>query len=298
MVTGGAGFIGSHLVDRLVQDRAGKVVVIDDFSRGRTEHLAQSRDQISIVKGDICDSKLLKREMAGASLVFHLAAQSNVLEGFRDPDAAFESNVVGTYRVLREAAAAGVKRVVFSSSREVYGDPASLPVHESAPVAPKNAYGVSKAACELYCRLSAQSGMEVVVLRLSNVYGSRDRGRVIPLFIEQASNGMPLTIFGKEKTLDFLWIENLVDVLCEASHKACPNHPVNVGSGKGVRLIDLAQSIRALTGGVSKIDVSEERAPEVGQFIADVSTACALFGLKCPNDPIEYLPKLIGHAKL
>ncbi len=292
MVTGGAGFIGSHLVDRLVQDRAGKVVVIDDFSRGRMEYLALCRNQISIVNGDIRDSKLLKREMAGVDLVFHLAAQSNVLDGFRNPDAAFESNVIGTYQVLREAVAAGVKRVVFSSSREVYGDPIALPVSESAPVAPKNAYGVSKTACELYCRLSAQSGMEVVVLRLTNVYGSRDRGRVIPLFIEQAIDGLPLKVFGREKTLDFLWIENLVDVLCEASRKACPDHPVNVGCGKGVKLIDLAARIRALTGGASKVDISEERAPEVSRFVADVTHARELFDLRCPQDPLEYLPIL------
>jgi UDP-glucose 4-epimerase len=293
MVTGGAGFIGSHLVDRLVQDRAGEVVVIDDFSRGQIEHLSQSRGQISVVNGDIRDSDLLKREMSGVSVVYHLAAQSNVLDGFRDPDVAFESNVIGTYRVLREAQAAGVKRVVFSSSREVYGDPVDLPVNESAPVAPKNAYGVSKAACELYCRLAAQSGMEVVILRLSNVYGSRDRGRVIPLFIEQARKGMPLTIFGREKTLDFLWIENLVAVLCELSRKACPDHPVNVGSGKGVKLIALAERIRTLTGGASKIDVVEERAPEVSRFVADITCARELFDLRCPQDPLEYLPILV-----
>lgn len=293
LVTGGAGFIGSHLVDRLVKDRAGEVVVIDNFSRGKIEYLAESRSQISVVDGDIRDAELLKTEMSGVELVYHLAAQSNVLDGFRDPDAAFEANVIGTYQVLKAAAESGVKRVVFSSSREVYGDPDTVPVRETAAVSPKNAYGVSKAACELYCRLSARSGMEVVVLRLTNVYGPRDRGRVIPLFVELATNGKPLAVFGREKTLDFLWIENLIDVLCKAARGSCPEEPTNVGSGKGIKLIDLAERIRELTGGKSTVQITDERAPEVSRFVADVTIARELFDLKCPEDPIEYLPELI-----
>ena len=295
LVTGGAGFIGSHLVDRLVLDQTGEVFVFDNFSRGRMDHLDHICHQISIVRGDIRDRVLLRKAMIGVDLVYHLAAQSNVLGAVRDLDYAFETNVGGTYEVLRAAAIAGVRRVIFSSSREVYGEPASLPVPENAPILPKNAYGVSKAAGEMYCRLFGREGLEVIVLRLANVYGPRDRGRVIPLFAEKALVGEPLRVFGDGKVLDFLWIEDLVDVLCRASQCPCPNTPVNVGSGKGTRLVDLAERISVLTGRGSIVQVAENRQPEVDRFVADVALARELFDLQCPDDPVEHLPLIVEH---
>ena len=297
LVTGGAGFIGSHLVDRLIQTNAGQVTVLDNFSRGREEHLALSRNKIEIVRGDIRDRKLLQSVMKGVDLVFHLAAQANVLGAVRDLDYSFETNVAGTYEVLRAAQAAGTKRVIFSSSREVYGEPTSLPVPETAPTAPKNAYGVSKATGEMYCRLFEDRGMEVVIFRLANVYGIRDRERVIPLFVEQSFAGKSLTVFGQDKILDFLWIEDLLDVLCEASTCPCPEGAVNVGSGKGVTLVDLAERIYALTGNSSVVQVTNERAPEVGRYVADVGLARKLYDLHCPNDPIEHLPAVVNFIR-
>lgn len=297
LVTGGAGFIGSHLVDRLVRERSGEVSVLDNFSRGRMEHLAQSQNQIRIIRGDIRDRTLVREAMSGVHMVYHLAAQSNVLGAVQDLDYSFETNVVGTYEVLRAAAAAGVSRVVYASSREVYGEPASMPVPETAPLAPKNAYGVSKAAAEMYCRLFGDSGLEVLILRLANVYGPRDRDRVIPLFAAQALAGEPLTVFGNGKILDFLWIEDLLDVLCQASQRPCPRVPVNVGSGKGTNLVDLAKRISALTGGSSTVSVAEERQPEVGRFVADVTEARRLFQLRCPEDPIEHVPVIVEHLR-
>jgi UDP-glucose 4-epimerase len=297
LVTGGAGFIGSHLVDRLVQANAGQVTVLDNFSRGRKENLALSRNKIEIVRGDIRDRTLFRSVMKGVDIVFHLAAQANVLGAVRDLDYSFETNVSGTYEVLRAAQAAGAKRVVFSSSREVYGEPSSVPVPETAPIAPKNAYGVSKATGEMYCRLFEDSDMEVIIFRLANVYGTRDRERVIPLFVEQSLAGKSLTVFGRNKILDFLWIEDLLDVLCEASTCPCPAGPVNVGSGKGVNLVDLAERISAFTGNSSVVQVTEERAPEVGRYVADVGLARKLFNLHCPNDPIEHLPAVVNFIR-
>jgi UDP-glucose 4-epimerase len=297
LVTGGAGFIGSHLVDRLVRDNAGQIRVLDNFSRGREQNLAQSRDRIELVHGDIRDRGLLQSVMNGVDLVFHLAAQSNVLGAVKDLDYSFETNVVGTYEVLRGAEAAGARRVIFTSSREVYGEPASLPVPETAPIAPKNAYGVSKATGEMYCRLFADRGMDVVVLRLANVYGTRDRDRVIPLFAEQSFAGKGLTVFGREKVLDFLWIDDLLDVLVKASTCPCPKDAVNVGSGKGVNLVDLAERVAALTGNRSKVQVIEERAPEVGRYVADVGVARKLFDLHCPEDAVEHLPAVVDSVR-
>jgi UDP-glucose 4-epimerase len=297
LVTGGAGFIGSHLVDRLVRYRAAEVSVLDNLSRGRLEHLAQNQHQVRFVHGDIRDRALLRETMSGVDLVYHLAAQSNVLGAVRDLDYCFETNVVGTFEVLRTAAAAGIRRVIFSSSREVYGEPASLPVPETAPIAPKNAYGVSKAAGEMYCRLLADASMEVLVFRLANVYGPRDRDRVIPLFAEQALRGDPLTVFGSGKVLDFLWIEDLVDVLCQALRCPCPDGPVNLGSGKGTNLVDLAKRISALTGSRSTVSVAGERRPEVGCYVADVAVARRLFQLHCPEDLIEHVPEIVEQLR-
>jgi UDP-glucose 4-epimerase len=297
LVTGGAGFIGSHLVNRLLLDRAGQVTVLDNFSRGRMDHLALSAHQVNIVRGDIRDRALLQELMSEVDLVYHLAAQANVLGAVRDLDYSFQTNVVGTYEVLRAAAAAGVRRVVFTSSREVYGEPATLPVPETALVTPKNAYGVSKAAGEMYCRLFAAAGMEVIILRLANVYGPRDRDRVIPLFAEQALRGEPLTVFGNRKILDFLWIENLIDVLRRAFHCRCPQTPVNVGSGQSINLRDLAERISQLTGAASAVRVSPERQVEVGRFVADVTAARKLFDLHCPKDPLEHVPAIIEFVR-
>src|SRR5207245_9289304 len=149
----------------------------------------------------------------GPNVVCQLAAQSNVMGAVYDADYAYSSNVTGTFNVLRAAVSAGVKRVVFTSSREVYGDPRRLPVRESAPLPPKNGYGASKAAGEVYCRAAANEGIETVILRLANVYGTRDRGRVIPLFAQAAAAGWPLTIYGGKQVLDFIWVETVVDVL-------------------------------------------------------------------------------------
>jgi UDP-glucose 4-epimerase len=297
LVTGGAGFIGSHLVDRLVLDHSGEITVLDNLHRGRLNNLGQSLPKVNFVAGDIRNRALLIEQMAGVDLVYHLAAQSNVLGAIRDPDYSFETNVVGTYEVLKAAGLAGVKRVIFASSREVYGETASLPVSEGAPIAPINAYGASKAAGEMYCRSFAASGLEVVILRLANVYGPRDRERVIPLFVKRALNGEPLTIFGGSKILDFLWIDNLIEVLLRAAQCPCPDIPLNIGSGKGTTLIELAERIRSLTGYRSSIEVMENRGSEVEHFIAEVSAAQRVLDLRCLEDPIEPLSGIIKNLR-
>lgn len=295
LVTGGAGFIGSHLVDRIATEDGNEVIILDNFSTGRHDNLASSISRIQLIEGDIRDRGLLKRIMTDIELVYHLAAQSNVLGAELDLDYSFNTNVVGTYEVLRAAAAASVRRVVFTSSREIYGEPGSLPVAESAPIAPKNAYGASKASAEMYCRSFSAQGLDVVVLRLANVYGPRDRGRVIPLFTELALNGEPLTVFGPDKTLDFVWIENVIDALVEAARCATLATPINVGSGKGITLTELAQRISVLAGNQASVTVVENRKSDVSRFVADVTAGRNLLNLQCPSDPIEHLP-LIVHS--
>ncbi len=257
------------------------------------ENLSLSSQAISVVKGDVRDRELLERSMQGVEVVYHLAAQSNVLGAVQDLDYSFSTNVVGTFEVLRAAERAGARRVVFTSSREVYGEPEFLPVAETASISPKNAYGASKAAGEIYGRTFAARGLEVVVFRLANVYGPRDFDRVIPLFISKALNGALLEIFGTGKVLDFLWIDDLLDVLQKAASCPYPDAPLNIGSGKGTDLVHLAERICAISAGESKIQVTETRQPEVNRFVADITRARRLLGLHAPDDPLQHLPTLI-----
>jgi len=189
VVTGGAGFIGSHLVDALLADPTTEVTVIDNFRRGRMANLVQweSDPRLRIIRADVRDLDAVSEGLREAAVVYHLAAQSTVMGAARDVEYTFNTNVVGTFNVLKAAAAAGARRVVFSSSREVYGEPVGLPVDESHPLLSINSYGASKVAGEAQCRAFAREcSLETAILRLSNVYGERDFDRVIPHWIEQA----------------------------------------------------------------------------------------------------------------
>lgn len=291
LVTGGAGFIGGHLVNRLTSIGARDIRVLDNLHRG------YSRDSlpasVEFLKADIRDPDAVSDAFRGCEIVFHLAAQSNVMGAGADSGYSFNTNVVGTYNVLQSAAGGGVKRMVFPSSREVYGEPLHIPVPETAPLRAKNAYGASKIAGEVYCRLAAQQGLETVVLRLANVYGPGDRDRVIPLFAAAARAGLPITVFGGQKILDFVWIEVVVDALIQAAFGSYVRGPANIGSGKGTRIVNLARRMIDLSGSVSKIEVVDEREQEVGRFVADISRAKRWLKIPEPEDPLWALPQTI-----
>ncbi|HXK33322.1 MAG TPA: NAD-dependent epimerase/dehydratase family protein [Dehalococcoidia bacterium] len=292
LVTGGAGFIGSHLVDALVA-QGDDVVVLDNFKRGRHEHIDDHvrSGGVRLITGDIRDEETVAGAMDGAELVYHLAAQSNVMGAVEDMDYSFSTNVVGTYIVLKCAAAAGVRRVVFSSSREVYGDPNEIPVREDAPLVAKNPYGASKLAGEAYCRVWQETtGLDCIVLRFANVYGPRDRDRVIPRWLTRASEGDALEVYGGHQVIDFVWVGQAVRALLAAA--TCVNGgPVNVGSGAGTPIIDLGERILALTNARSELRVLPPRSIEVVRFVADVSRMRSVLGIEPEGDPLAQLPQ-------
>ena len=297
LITGGAGFIGSHLVDRLVLDPSNRVVVLDNLRRGRRENLEPMVDRVEFIEGDICDRSAVERAAAGADLVFHLAAQSNVLGAVTDLDYSFRTNVAGTFEVLRAAAQAGARRLVFSSSREVYGDPAALPVPENAPLSPKNAYGASKAAGEMYCRTFASRQFTPIILRLANVYGTRDFDRVIPIFVEQALRGLPLTLYGGKEILDFVWVETVGESLVRTARGEMPAGPMNSGSGKATDLVTLAKQVLRRANSHSELRIAPAREVEVSRFVADTSFMRGMFGVAAPEDPLEHLAKVIEYTE-
>ena len=294
LVTGGAGFIGTHLVRQHAERRAGSITVFDNLHRGRFGPLAALGGAVRLLQADVRDPGALETAVCGADLVYHLAAQSSVMNSATDPEYAFHSNVTGTYQLLRLAREHGVRRVVFTSSREVYGDPARLPVPESAPLAPKNAYGASKAAGEMYCRAFASDGMGAVILRLANVYGPGDCDRVIPIFVENALMGEPLVLYGGQQLMDFVWIDAVVDALIAAGLSPCPAGPLNVGSGRGVTVAELAKRVVAAAGSRSPVRVAQSRDIEVSRFVADVTLARRFFHLEPPADPLFGLPAVVS----
>src|SRR3989338_2276148 len=187
-VTGGAGFIGSHLVDKLVEE-CHDICVFDNFSRGNVKNLDKSKGKIKIVEGDIRDYGKIKKEMNGYEIVFHLAAQPNVLGSIKDPDYNFTTNINGTLNVLRAAQENNIKRIIFSSSREVYGEPRYIPVDEKHPINPKNLYGKTKIGSEVLCNyFKKYFNLDISIIRIANVFGSRDKDRVIPIFMNNLKN--------------------------------------------------------------------------------------------------------------
>jgi UDP-glucose 4-epimerase len=289
LVTGGAGFIGHHLTRKLLRDPAVTVRILDNLHRGRNPFAGVPR--VEFLEGDIRDRQAVRTATEGIDVVYHLAAQSNVLGAVKDIEYSFTTNVVGTFEVLSAARDCGVRTVIFTSSREVYGEAARLPVPESAPLNPKNAYGASKAAGELYCRLFADSGMDVVVLRLANVYGPGDSGRVIPLFLANALSGRPLVIHGENKILDFVWIGDVVDALVNVQTTALGGQTINIGTGEGTTLPDLAQRILRLTGSSSAIESGHARMVEVDRFVADIRLAQNLLDYR-PSAPLAHLAEV------
>lgn len=290
LITGGAGYIGTRLAQRLAAEH--EVVVLDNLRRGTRE----AAKGLQLVEGDVRDAVLLRDLMRGAALVFHLAAESAVMSAAADPQYCFETNVAGTFQVLRAAQSAGVKRVVFSSSREVYGEPVSLPVPESAALAPCNIYGASKAAAEMFCRSFRNEGLEVPIVRLSNVYGPGDQGRVVPLFVKKAVRGLPLKLFGTRQVMDFVWIETVLDALVRLGCGSYVAGPLNVGSGTGTTILELARRVIDAAGSASAVEVLDRRDGEVMRFVADTATAVREVGLAIPDDPLFGLPAIISSA--
>ncbi len=295
-MTGGAGFIGSHLVDRLLTDECAEVVVLDNLSRGRLANLAdwQGNPRLDVVQGDVRDCATVDELIRGADVVYHLAAQSTVMGAVQDMGYTFSTNVVGTFNVLSSAARSGVRRIVFASSREVYGEPISLPVDEESPLLAINSYGASKAAGEAYCRaFRREFGLQTAVLRFANVYGDRDIGRVIPLWVGQASRGHELTVYGGKQVIDFVWVGHAVEALLRVAKLDGPVPPINIGSGTGTRIVDLARRISRLSEAHGRLNLQPARSVEVTRFIANVERMRQLLKIEPPLDPLGQLESLV-----
>jgi UDP-glucose 4-epimerase len=285
LVTGGAGFIGGHLVERLVRD-AWRVRVLDDFSTGRHENLAAVAERIDLIRGDVRDAPTVERAVDGVELVFHQAALASVPLSIAEPLRTHSVNLEGTLRVLEESRRAGVRRVVYAASCAVYGDDPELPKEETLAVAPLSPYALQKYAGELYCRLYADlHGLETVALRYFNVYGPRqdpagDYAAVIPRFVEACLAGDAPHIYGDgEQTRDFVMVDDVVAAnLLAADAERASGSVCNVASGSATCLNALLDLVREHTGARVEARYDPPREGDVRHSVASVDRARAILG--------------------
>jgi UDP-glucose 4-epimerase len=297
LVTGGPGFIGSHLVDGLMSGGL-DVVVLDDLSSGRRENLSAH-----FGKSNFClDKADVKKALESVDVVFHLAAIVSVDFSVKDPLLVNEVNVGGTLNVLRESLKTGVKRFVYASSCAVYGEPANLPINEEQPTKPMSPYGVSKLAAEHYCRVFYEVyGFESVCLRFFNVYGSRQvvgpYSGVIMKFIDTLKRGEEPIIYGDgEQTRDFVFVGDVVDACLRGMRcKNCVGEMINVGSGVETTVNRLADVLIELFGSRDVKPVyAEPKAGDIRRSCADLSNAERLLGYKPEKSLMEGLNTLLG----
>ncbi len=287
LVTGGAGFIGSHVAERLLRD-GHRVRVFDNFSSGSRENLAFGRGNpcLQVVEGDIRDFGATLAAARGVEAIFHQAAMRSVPRSIDDPLGANENNVTGTLNILRSAREAGVRRVVYASSSSIYGDRPDLPKREEQPPAPISPYAVSKLAGEFYCAIwSRLYGLKTVGLRYFNVFGPRQDpasqyAAVIPRFIAWALRGEPLEVHGDgTQSRDFTYIENVVEAnLLAANAPGVAGEMLNVGCGSRVSLLEIIARLEGIVGRRLDRRHTARRPGDVPHTLADIAKAKRFLG--------------------
>ena len=286
LVTGGAGFIGSHIAERLLRD-GHDVRVLDNFSTGNRENLADLEGDVDVVEGELRSYERVHAATRGVEVVFHLGALGSVPRSVQDPLTSSAVNVEGTLNVLLAARDEGVRRVVFSSSTSVYGSSVQLPTPESAPPDPISPYGVAKLAAERYCVSFSRvyDSFETVVLRYFNVFGPRQSpfsqyAGVVPLFVTAIDRGEPVTIHGDgEQSRDFTYVANVIDAtVAAADAPGASGRIFNVGAGAPATVNHVADTIGMILGKPVEKHYAPPRAGDIRDSWADVSAAREALG--------------------
>jgi UDP-glucose 4-epimerase len=306
LVTGGAGFIGSSIARALIA-RGDGVRVIDNFSTGKRENLADIADRVELLEGDIRDDKLLARATSGVEVVFHEAAIASVPQSMAEPLENQSVNATGTMRVLEAARHAGVRRVIYAASSAAYGDEPTLPKVETMPPAPISPYGATKLAGEVAMQVYARAfGLETVCLRYFNVFGPRqdpksEYAAVIPKFITSALAGNQPRIFGDGKqSRDFCHIDNVVEAnfaAAGADAGRASGRVFNVGCGESIDLNRVVALIGDILGKKLEAVHEPERAGDIKHSWGDVSAARAGLGFRASVSFTEGLRRTIEWYK-
>jgi nucleoside-diphosphate-sugar epimerase len=292
LVTGGAGFIGSHIVSALLQSGSA-VRVLDNFSSGRRENLqaltqAVGPERLMIIQGDVRDAGAVAEAIRGTEIVFHEAAFVSVPESMEKPQECFDVNCAGTSILLEAARQEGVRRVILASSAAIYGDSNELPLTEQTVPRPLSPYAASKISGEIFAALYTTSlGLDVSALRYFNVYGPRQRpdtqyAAVVPIFIRQFSRRQPPTIFGDgEQTRDLIFVDDVVRAnLIAAEHPAAPGQVFNVCTGRATRILDLILSLSELTPGSPPPVFEPKRMGDIFESVGSPVKAESMIGFR------------------
>ena len=300
IVTGGAGFIGSHLSEALFHN-GHEVIIIDDLSSGKIENISHllDADNVSFIKGSISDLDFLQKHFSGSDGVFHQAAFVSVPRSIENPLLNHSINITGTLNVLLAARDAGVQKVVFASSAAVYGNLPDLPKREDTTVDPQSPYAVAKLTGEYYCSLfTSLYGLKTACLRYFNVYGPRqdphsDYAAVIPRFIHRVKHGQPPIIYGDgEQTRDFIFVNDVVRMNIRAMESGSEG-VYNVASGKETSVNQLAHVVLALSKKSMTPKYEKGRQGEVKHSVADISKAKRDFGIISEYDLSRGLSEMV-----
>lgn len=296
LVTGGAGFIGSHLVEALL-GKGYKVRVLDNLSTGKVGNLPVGNANLNLVVGDVADSVVVEQAMRDCTAVVHLAAVASVQASVDDPVGTHQSNFVGTLNVCEHMAKAGIKRVVFASSAAIYGNNGEgSAIDEDTPKSPLTPYASDKLSSEYYLDFyRREHGLEPVILRFFNIFGPRQDpsspySGVISIFTERAMAGKPVAIFGDgEQTRDFVYVQDLVSILVQAveADEVSPG-AVNVGLSRATSLNDLISELGNVTGTPLTVNYQAARQGDIRHSRADNTRLLQRFTLPAPTS--------IGHG--
>ncbi len=302
LITGGAGFIGSHLSDALLANGYA-VRVLDDLSTGKRSNLQLQHPKLQLIEGDVADAALVAEAAAGCQAVVHLAAVASVQASVEDPVKTHQSNFIGTLNVCEAMRLAGIRRVLFASSAAVYGNNGEgESISEETPKAPLTPYAVDKLASEHYLDFyRRQHGLEPVVFRFFNIFGPRQDpsspySGVISIFSERALSGQPITVFGDgEQTRDFVYVGDLVSVMLQAlTLDQVEEGAVNVGLNQATSLNQLLAALKTVVGSLPAISHGPARSGDIRHSRADNTRLLQRFRFPEPTSMAEGLARLLG----
>jgi nucleoside-diphosphate-sugar epimerase len=303
LVTGGAGFIGSHIVEELLRDGA-SVRVLDNFSSGKRDNLESFHGDLEILEGDLRDTQAVKAATRDVDLIFHLAAFISVPLSMQDPETCFAINVAGTVTLLEAARQAGVRKVVLSSSAAVYGNTDIFPTGEETPLQPLSPYALSKQVNEQYARLYTRIfNLPVIALRYFNVYGPRQRpdsayAAAICIFTRRLANGEPITIFGDGKqSRDFIFVKDVARANLQSAESDVAGEIFNVCAGRETSLLDLLEELSEVSPRQPEVLFDAPRAGDIYRSVGNPTKAAEILGFHASTSLADGLAQTMEWMK-
>lgn len=305
VITGGAGFIGSHIAEQLAARGNSDVIALDDLSSGGEKNLLHLGQRVRLIRGDIRDRTAVAAAFKGCEIVFHQAAFVSAFDSYNRPDDVHEINIQGTWNVLDAASKAGVRRVVLASSAAVYGPACALPNREDMLPAPESPYAISKACNEYQARLFARHhGLETVCLRYFNAFGPRqdpssEYSGVISRFVDAVREDKRPVVFGDGlQTRDFISVQDVALANIRAAHApACgAGEALNIGTGRETSLLDVLRALEDACGRKLTPEFRKTREGDIRRSVAAVDRARELIGFEASDDFTNAIARLLAHA--